>query len=70
MAGKRQSDERSWLGEEVQASEFQDTRLRKRFGVVLEQLWAGMGQTIPFACQDSAATKASLSFDRTVGRAE
>ncbi|MGF6969486.1 hypothetical protein OKW43_006581 [Paraburkholderia sp. WC7.3g] len=62
MAGKRQADERSWLGEEVQASEFQDTRLRKRFGVVLEQLWAGMGQTIPFACQDWAATKAAYRF--------
>jgi hypothetical protein len=34
---------------------------------LLEKLWAGMGQTIPFACQDWASTKAAyrlLSNDR------
>jgi hypothetical protein len=62
MAGKRQTDERAWFEKEVEASEFQDARLRKRFGVVLERLWSGMGQTIPFACQDWASTKAAYRF--------
>ena len=62
MAGKGQADERAWFEKEVEASEFQDARLRKRFGVVLEQLWSGMGQTIPFACQDWASTKAAYRF--------
>ncbi|WP_208449107.1 transposase DNA-binding-containing protein [Burkholderia anthina] len=35
---------------EVQGSEFQDTRLRRRFAILLEKLWDRMGQTIPSAC--------------------
>lgn len=62
MAGKRQADDRSWLDLEVRGSEFQDTRLRRRFASLLEKLWDGMGQTIPFACQDSASTKAAYRF--------
>nr|WP_255779014.1 transposase DNA-binding-containing protein [Mycetohabitans sp. B8] len=38
------------------------SRLRKRFGKLLIQLWNGMGQTIPFACQDWASTKAAYRF--------
>jgi hypothetical protein len=62
MTGKRQADERAWFEKEVEASEFQDARLRQRFGVGLEQLWSGMGQTIAFACQDWASTKAAYRF--------
>ncbi|CAB3775217.1 transposase [Paraburkholderia humisilvae] len=62
MAGKRQADERAWFEKEVEASEFHDARLRKRFGVVLEQLWSGMDQTIPFVCQDWASTRAVYHF--------
>lgn len=62
MASKRHADERAWFEKEIEASEFQDARLRKRFGVVLERLWSGIGQTIPFACQDWAATKAAYRF--------
>ncbi|WP_201662913.1 transposase DNA-binding-containing protein, partial [Paraburkholderia sabiae] len=43
MAGKRQADDRSWFDLEVQGSEFQDTRLRRRFASLLEKLWDGMG---------------------------
>ncbi|WP_429557448.1 IS4/Tn5 family transposase DNA-binding protein [Paraburkholderia youngii] len=59
MTGKRRADDRSWLDLEVQGSEFQDTRLRRRFAILLGKLWDGMGQTIPFACQDWASTKAA-----------
>jgi len=43
-------------------SKFQDARLRKCFGMVLERLWSGIGQTIPFACQDWSSTKAAYRF--------
>lgn len=41
---------------------FRDERLKKRFRLLLEQLWGSMGQTIPFACQDWASTKATYRF--------
>ena len=30
--------------------------------MLLEKLWDGMGQTIPFACQDWTSTKAAYRF--------
>jgi hypothetical protein len=48
----RQADDGPWIKKEIEASEFQDARLRKRFGAVLERLWAGIDQTISLACQD------------------
>ncbi|MFT0175280.1 transposase, partial [Paraburkholderia mimosarum] len=62
MAGKRQAEDQAWFGREIEASKFRDVRLRKRFGMVLERLWKGMGQTIPLACQDWANTKAAYRF--------
>jgi hypothetical protein len=62
MACKRRADDRSWMDIGVQGSEFRDTRLRRRFATLLEKLWGGMGQTIPFACQDWASTKAAYRF--------
>jgi hypothetical protein len=62
MTGREQEDDESWLDREIAGSEFKDTRLRKRFGTLLEQLWRGMGQTIPLACQDWANTKAAYRF--------
>ena len=62
MAGRRQADDRSWLDLEVRGSEFQDTRLHRRFAMLLAKLWDGMGQTIPFACQDWGSTKAAYRF--------
>src|SRR6201993_1022744 len=62
MTRTEQEDDESWLDREIAGSEFNDVRLRKRFGVLLEQLWKGMGQTIPLACQDWANTKAAYRF--------
>jgi hypothetical protein len=62
MKRREQAHDESWLDREIAGSEFQDTRLRKRFGMLLEQLWKGMGQTIPLACQDWANTKAAYRF--------
>ncbi|WP_408500360.1 transposase DNA-binding-containing protein [Paraburkholderia sediminicola] len=52
MGSKRQADDQSWFDQEVRENNFRDTRLRRRFAILLEKLWADMGQTIPFACQD------------------
>jgi hypothetical protein len=62
MAGKEQAEDESWLDQEIAGSEFRDVRLRKRFGLLLQRLWKGMGQTIPLACQDWANTKAAYRF--------
>ena len=41
---------------------FKDKRLKDRFRKLLEQIWHGVGQTIPLACQDWANTKAAYRF--------
>lgn len=56
------SDKNKWLEDELSRSGLKDARLRKRFKNLLEQLWDGLGQTIPFACQDWANTKAAYRF--------
>ncbi|WP_175964545.1 transposase DNA-binding-containing protein [Burkholderia pyrrocinia] len=43
MKRTEQEDDESWLGQEIALSEFRDARLRKRFGLLLERLWKGMG---------------------------
>lgn len=57
-----QEDDTSWLEQEIERSRFRDARLRKRFGLLLERLRKGMGQSIPLACQDWANTKAAYRF--------
>jgi len=59
---REQAEDAEWLDEEIAGSEFRDIRLRKRFEMLLTRLWKGMGQTIPFACQDWANTKAAYRF--------
>jgi hypothetical protein len=51
-----------WLDDELAACDFTDRRLAKRFGVLVGQLSEGIGETIPMACQDWAATKAAYRF--------
>jgi hypothetical protein len=41
---------------------FEDERLGKRFGMVLQQLSEATAESIPFACQDWANTKAAYRF--------
>lgn len=56
------NDKNKWLEDELARSGLKDIRLQKRFRNLLEQLWDGLGQTIPFACQDWANTKAAYRF--------
>jgi Transposase DNA-binding len=56
------NDKNKWLEDELSRNGLKDARLRKHFKSLLEQLWDGLGQTIPFACQDWANTKAAYRF--------
>ena len=52
----------SWLEREVAGCQFEDVRHGKRFRILLGQLSEQIGGSIPFACQDWAATKAAYRF--------
>ena len=51
-----------WTEREVDETAFKDARLGRRFGELLRQMGDGMGESIPFACQDWANTKAAYRF--------
>jgi hypothetical protein len=48
-----------WIGQELAAAKLPDARLEKRLQHLVEQMAAGLGRSIPLACQDWAATKAA-----------
>jgi len=52
----------SWIDQELTGCVFADERLGRRFGVLMEQLSKGLGQTLPLACGDWASTKAAYRF--------
>lgn len=52
----------SWIAEELKECKFKDVRLNKRFQRLSESLYAGIGESIPYACQDWANTKAAYRF--------
>src|SRR3978361_1313504 len=52
----------SWIDQELAGCKFADVRLEKRFSLLMEQLSEGIGRTIPLACGDWAATKATYRF--------
>lgn len=51
-----------WVERELSGCSFGDERLGKRFGLLMEQLSTGLGQTLPLACGDWANTKAAYRF--------
>lgn len=51
-----------WLSKELANCNFADIRLEKRFSKLMKRLSEGIGQTIPLACRDWAATKAAYRF--------
>jgi hypothetical protein len=51
-----------WVERELEGGDFPDPRLRDRLGKLLGDLGQRVGGTIPFACQDWAATKAAYRF--------
>jgi hypothetical protein len=52
----------SWIDQELAGCRFADTRIVKRFGMLMEQLSTGLGKTLPLACGDWASTKAAYRF--------
>jgi hypothetical protein len=55
-------NQQSWITKEFETSLFKDVRLKKRFTKLTGQLWARIGKSIPFSCQDWANTKAAYRF--------
>ena len=51
-----------WVEREVQGCDFPYERLKSRLGGLLSQLGQRIGDTLPAACQDWAATKAAYRF--------
>ena len=52
----------AWVEHELAASLFPDQRLKKRLGKLVTDLGQRIGDTMPMACQDWAATKAAYRF--------
>ncbi|WP_245278129.1 IS4 family transposase [Methylosinus sp. PW1] len=51
-----------WTEREVDEAAFKDPRLGRRCAEVLKQIGDAMGESIPYACQDWANTKAAYRF--------
>ncbi|REJ65903.1 MAG: IS4 family transposase [Planctomycetota bacterium] len=51
-----------WVEREIEGCDFPDHRLKTRFGKLLSRLNQKIGETLPTACQDWAATKAAYRF--------
>ena len=51
-----------WVEQEVLKCDFPDQRLKSRLGKLLRELGRRIGETVPTACQDWAATKAAYRF--------
>ncbi len=60
----------TWIDEELAGSKFRDARLGKRFRMLVERLSEGIGDSLPTACQDWAATKAAYRFFSNEGVGE
>jgi len=51
-----------WVEQEMSGCSFPDQRLHQRLQQLLQQFSSGLGESIPFACQDWANTKAAYRF--------
>src|SRR3954451_23250615 len=51
-----------WIEQELAGCSFPDQRLHRRLQQLLQQFSSGLGESIPFACQDWAHTKAAYRF--------
>ena len=60
--GRSSYEVQHWTKHEIDEGAFKDARLGRRFSELLRQIGDGMGESIPFACQDWASTKAAYRF--------
>ena len=51
-----------WVDKETVDGTFKDERLGRRFKTLLSDIGGAIGASLPFACQDWAATKAAYRF--------
>lgn len=51
-----------WLDDEIVSEGLPDKRLARQLHRLLDQMWAVPGQSVPAACNDWAATKATFLF--------
>ena len=51
-----------WVDRELDGCHFPDVRLKSRMGKLLKSLGEKIGDSLPTACQDWAATKAAYRF--------
>lgn len=56
------TDDTCWSESETESCSFCDERLRKRYRRLLSEVHSSIGGSIPYACQDWAATKAAYRF--------
>ena len=56
-----------WVERELDGGAFPDQRLKARLGKLLGDLGQRIGDTVPTACQDWAATKAATGSSTTRG---
>ena len=52
----------TWIDNEVEGCDFKDVRSAKRFNKLLGMMSEGIGESVPYACQDWANTKAAYRF--------
>ena len=66
----KNSNTSTWIDTEVGGCNFKDVRLAKRFGKLLGMMTEGIGESVPYACQDWANTKAAYRFFSNDGVSE
>src|SRR5271156_5091641 len=62
LLAKNKNEDTEWIDKELAGCKFKDERIGKRFKSLLKQMSSSIGETIPFACQDWANTKAAYRF--------
>lgn len=62
MKDLQAAGEGKWLESEFRTGCLKDVRLEKRFKILAEQLWKGLGSPLPVVCQDWTNTKAAYRF--------
>ncbi len=56
------SEAQDWVDRETVDGTFKDERLGRRFKTLLADIGCAIGESLPFACQDWASTKAAYRF--------
>jgi len=58
----KSNSSQEWIERELATAQLSDARLKRRLQKLGKQLSKGVGRSIPWVCQDWAATKAAYRF--------